>query len=129
MTQEEKKLSLIDFCARLPHGLIVDRLGVPRKVLAINSNNMTLLLDRGEYMPAWYSIDEVKPYLHKMSSMTKEERRTFLTLMAHALPSTTVEWLDKNHFDHRTNEDGDHLIDIGLALKAPDDMYKTEEQQ
>lgn len=61
-----------------------------------------------------------------MSSMTKEEEYIYLKLRAHALPFAIVEWLDKNHFDHRTNKDGETLIEIGLALEAPEGMYKTE---
>lgn len=145
MTQEEKKLSLIDFCARLPHGLIVDRLGVPIKVLAINSNNMTLLLDRGEYMPAWCRIDDVKPYLRPMSSMTTDEEYEYhqirkrnsdklLALMDCGdhlqqllfpiiIGTESIDWLTKNMFDYRG------LIERGRALIAPKGMYKIEKQQ
>ena len=34
--------------------------------------------------------------------------------------SRATDWLDKNKFDYRG------LIPMGLALEAPEDMYKTE---
>ena len=49
----------------------------------------------------------------------------YIRLKAHAAPFASVDWLNKNHFDHRTNMEGEHLIEIGLALKAPEDMYKS----
>ena len=137
MTKEDKELLLKDLCARLPHGLIIDRLGVPRKVLAINpynysNNNASLLLDRGEYMPSWCWIDDVKPYLRPMSSMTEEEKELcnggIICYNEFEGNSTLfdvegLDYLNKNMFDYRG------LIPKGLALIAPDGMYKVEEQQ
>jgi hypothetical protein len=35
-------------------------------------------------------------------------------------PYPIVDWLNTHHFDHRG------LIPMGLALEAPEGMYKTE---
>ena len=58
-----------------------------------------------------------------MSSMTEEERQDFAYYVAHGNNSVAldfVDWCNAHHFDHRG------LIEKGLALEAPEDMYKTE---
>lgn len=137
MTREEKQLLMADLCARLPYGVIAQVDGwdeeeeidviVPLRVYSINTDGYACF-GVNDYNVDYCMIEDCTPYLRPMSSMTEEERRIFTTLLAHALPFTTVEWLDKKHFDHRTNEDGDHLINIGLALEAPEDMYMEEQQ-
>lgn len=93
------------------------------------------------------SLELCRPYLRPMSSMTKEESEE-LTLYAFACSSTdflddgkwfhrdfiyvgdgiyrlkyneasrAIEWLNEHHFDHRG------LIEMGLAVEAPEDMYR-----
>lgn len=73
MTLEEKQLLLQDLCARLPYGvklkirewkILVELTIIKRSVLSgnyiINEN---------------YKLDDIKPYLRPMSSMTEEEKR------------------------------------------------------
>ena len=116
MNEQNKEL-LIDLCARLPFGLMVERLGVPRKVLAINPYNASLLIDRGEYMPAWYGLDEVKPLLRPLSSMTEEEQKEFVQFHCVNLcpiiikdmltldnESKMFNWLHKHHFDYKRKD-------------------------
>ena len=84
----------------------------------------------------------VKPYLRPMSSITEEERKFYYGIVhiqrfecnyeIDALsdnPITTIEisrisemmdWLNAHHFDYRG------LISKGLAIKAPEGMYKTK---
>jgi len=83
------------------------------------------------------SIEIVKPYLRPMSSMTEEEKAELNTItdefgdnwLEAATPeekwkctflnsSNEIDWLNAHHFDYRG------LIDKGLALEAPEDMYK-----
>ena len=129
MTQEDKELLLKDLSARLPYVVMCDRLGVARKVLSINQNKTECIeLDRGEYMPAWYNLEEVKPYLRPMSSMTEKEcielgniSATMENLEEHipnvpyyieiALPEQ-IDWLNAHHFDFH------NLIDKGLAIEV-----------
>ena len=125
MTQEEKQLLLIDLCARLPYGvrLLIERSNKVETLTLIDPGNQEVWLsDAGGFV----DIEEIRPYLRPMSSMTDEEKRTYLTLRAHALPFLIVEWLDKNHFDHRMDNDDEHLIEIGLALEAKEGMYKID---
>ena len=80
-----------------------------------------------------HDIEDVKPYLRPMSSMTEEERNEYFDFRNQELQrvalaevgreSTIAEisdWLNAHHFDYRG------LIPMGLALEAPKDMYKTE---
>ena len=128
MTQEEKQLLLKDLCARLPYGVIC-------KVVA-NDNPWI-----GDCKLRCFWLDkvtdicyEIKPYLRPMSSMTEEEKYEYRHLLGAQLNSegesilfvyiedldVVVDWLNKNHFDYRG------IIEKGLALEAPEDMYKTE---
>ena len=133
MTKEDKELVLIDLCARLPYGVKIN----------INGKEDTLLelgVDTG-WVNASYDIDDVKPYLRSLSSMTEEEEKElekitplfnfnrleniiyvgnrddgfcFLTEM-----EEIITFLNAHHFDYRG------LIEKGLALEAPEGMYKN----
>ena len=141
MTQEEKQLLLIDLCARLPYGLICKELGQAKKLLSVSpSKAYGITLDNGEYTRGNYKIEDIKPYLRPMSSMTNEEKKELRQehvkdekLYAECLTNAAngdnsmrgkvilhfaADWCNKNHFDFRG------LIPMGLALEAPKDMYK-----
>lgn len=80
------------------------------------------------------TIYDIKPYLRPMSSMTKEEKYTYRHMLGATLNSegesimfvyvedfpAVIDWLLAHHFDYRG------LIEEGLALEAPEGMYKTE---
>ena len=120
MIQEEKQLLLKDLCARLPYGVKINVNGEEDTLLELGVDT--------SWVNASYDIEDVKPYLRPMSSMTEEEKRTYTSLRAHAAPFTIVNWLDENHFDHRTNTEGEHLIELGIALQAPEGMYNLKEK-
>ena len=67
------------------------------------------------------SLDDIKPYLRPMSSMTLEEEREYnLTKTLSIIDYPTLEsfdWLNAHHFDYRG------LIEKGLALEMPKEMY------
>lgn len=143
MIQEEKQLLIKDICARL---LYHPRINV--------CNDSWEGCQTGEFDTNLYShhIDafvcdriEVKPYLRPMSSMTKEEGKELEHLLCEIdapcwvdteygcvnfaggndfidteMAEIYVDWLNENMFDYRG------LIPMGLALEAPEDMYKTE---
>ena len=113
MRQEDKELLLKDLCARLPYGVIC-KSNSYRNIL-FNSSHISLI-----------ESEEIKPYLRPMSSMTEEEKKE----NKHIAPGIEIEngvripnvhqidWLNAHHFDYRG------LIEKGLALKAPEEMYK-----
>ena len=135
MTQEEKSLLLKDLCARLPYGVKIKRSTCP-----INLSVTGILGEYVHHTPYYVGgnieikttkIDEVKPYLRPMSSMTEEERTEYF-LLKHRdndrddniilidEASMLINWLNKHHFDYRG------LIPMGLALEAPEGMYNTK---
>ena len=82
-------------------------------------------------------IEEIRPYLRPMSSMTKEERFELLKKtmqlalqsslgLSEFVPNTAVsaafeiDYYNAHHFDYRG------LIEKGLALEAKEGMYKAE---
>lgn len=72
----------------------------------------------------------IKPYLRPMSSMTEKEKKEYTQyvfnqpfLQKDEVPNLgsvpmCVDWLNAHHFDYHG------LIPKGLALEAPEDMYK-----
>lgn len=124
MTQEEKQLLLIDLCARLPYGV---------KVLNVLDDNVYDLKEYLHCLPAALATN-FKPYLRPMSIMTEEERKEFnevggvvsynpqndTWVISSFFTPEAYDWLNENAFDYRG------LIPMGLALEAPEDMYKTE---
>lgn len=142
MTQEEKQLLLKDLCARLPYGVIVDykenEFEIPHwKITTIYPDTFEGWIGYDRRVGAGsesgsrpFKIGEVKPYLRPMSFMTEEEKEEFCYLQdmmiyntkgpVTADVNTYVDWLLSHHFDYRG------LIPMGLALEAPEDMYKTK---
>ena len=126
MTQEDRELLLKDLCGRLPYGVkVLDNshknygvsklinIGIDGSMLIDNEINDT------QYYPI---IDETRPYLRPMSSMTEEEKidyQAFFNYDGVEYPEEYIDWLKVHHFDYRD------LIGKGLALEAPNDMYMT----
>lgn len=115
MTQEDKQLLIKDLCARLPYGFTVHRYSDNRDI-TFGKNE----LDEFSHFLEYSEGEEFKPYLRPMSSMTEDELETYDTLSFESFPTKLVDWLNENHLDYRG------LIPIGLALEAPEGMYKTD---
>ena len=87
MTQEEKKLLLKDLCARVYYGVLFmvhnDEINEPVKLLSINpKRDKPLEINDGydENSSTYWNIEDVKPYLRPMSSMTEEEYTGYCTM-------------------------------------------------
>ena len=128
MTPEEKQLLLQDLCARLPYGV---KIGLTWWVMGEGAYiKTTLEPDHIEQLLNDEDGDtEIKPYLRPMSSMTEEEEKEYLSLSYSEWCSykdgwdyhytiSSIDWLLEHHFDFRG------LIEKGLALEAPEGMYK-----
>lgn len=127
MTQEDKELLRKDLCARLPYGVICtdNRHGDSRVFYVDAEDKSVYYTDFDEYG----LIENCKPYLRSMSSMTEEEAIEYANcgnIIANSpqnnylIPNPNcVDWLNAHHFDYRG------LIEKGLALEAPEDMYKN----
>jgi hypothetical protein len=128
MTQEgkEKELLLQDLCAKLYYKVKVQYKGAIKEVQYIEPEFDELCFiypDNSFTVP----VADCKPYLRPLSSMTKEEINEFEQITDNLLDNgtseeiwnTVIDWLNAHHFDHRG------LIGKGLAIEAPNDMYKT----
>ena len=161
MTQEDKELLLKDLSARLPYGVFcvgityeLDDDGeryIPVKVKDTLTEIHNYKLETASVRLGLISsckLETVKPYLRRLSSMTKKETKELFKeigfkftcntcgIPAHyhyefakqikGIPTITnvdfikmIDWLNAHHFDYRG------LIGKGLALEAPNDMYMT----
>jgi len=141
MKQEDKELLLKDLCARLPYEVkmnhIADSEHSPKTLIGV-AKDMITLEGLGGY--ECVDVEDYKPYLFPLSSMTEEqfvELKVFADLIYESdtlelvewndnyktlefwleeVPSYCVikvfDWLNKNHFDYRG------LIEKGLAIDA-----------
>ena len=127
MTENEKQLLLKDLCARLPYGV---RIRIETITGSYARVEFTLSLETFNRLKMGIQEDRysIKPYLRPMSSMTKEEKEKWFDAI-HYYDKTgnpclthmdSYDWLNEHHFDYRG------LIPMGLALEAPEGMYKTE---
>ncbi len=134
MREEDKELLLQDLCARLPYGVhIFTNSKHHIRLLTISRD---LDYDEQYWINGLYDIDEVKPYLRPMSSMTDEELVEFLGIrgmnlnseglktfregqasIVSTLPSYSrhVDWMNRHHFDYRG------LIEKGLAIEVTEE--------
>ena len=114
MTQEEKELLLKDLCGRLPYGVM----GLIHNV---NCDDYNISIVGGDIDLFSRHFISIKPYLRPMSSMTEEEKidyQAFFNYDGVEYPEEYIDWLNAHHFDYRG------LIEKGLALEAPEGMYK-----
>lgn len=138
MTQEEKQLLLKDLCARVPYVTFVYVEWHETEELEIcegceddeEEPNIHTLISCNYYGECdlddnlYKTIYDIKPYLRPLSSMTAEEKEDFgvpFTSEGLVTLADTVEcmdWLNSHQFDYRG------LIEKGLALEAPEDMYE-----
>ena len=107
MTQEEKDLLLQDLCARLPYGVILNCCNlVGEKLYTIDSNGL---------VNNDYDLEEVKPYLYPLSSMTEEQKKEEYDICKEYIigyESNLIDFYNRNHIDYRG------LIPMGLANDA-----------
>jgi hypothetical protein len=134
MTQEDKDLLLKDLCARLPYGVKCQIKGEedfePLKLKSFIQGEGFCAFDFGikeNLSLSFKELDEFKPYLFPLSSMTEEQKEEYRKvceldteiLSKHPMDGTpfpvlynSQDWFNKNHFDYRG------LIEKGLAIDA-----------
>ena len=150
MTQEDKELLLRDLCARSPYGVKCQGVTTSGGINTIGGHCSAL----GFYdfyieeIEGWFDVSKIKPYLRPMSSMTEEEmeeynqlwdddridtivtvgkrleeeykKKNYNSIWQHPVVPIYkyIDWLNTHHFDYRG------LIEKGLAIEAPEGMYK-----
>ena len=121
MKQEDKELLLKDLCARLPYGVKVQH----------QDENYLEEVQTVEHISRQYGeietnsvlgfVDDFKPYLRPMSSITLEELEEYRRFGDHIREAECkihianyeqIDWLNKNMFDYRG------LIPKGLAIEV-----------
>ena len=140
MTQEDKSLLLKDLCARLPYGIKFLReswnfeTDQELSVIEVLED-----IDKDGYInnTKVYKVEDIKPYLFPLSSMTEEQKKEIskgynLHTYGLCIEITNhsegywdddnscnlqdylwlVDWFNENHFDYRG------LIEKGLAIDA-----------
>ena len=140
MTNKEKDLLLRDLCARLSDKTyieIVDKDGNVYDEVELESQHINIL--------RYDESTSIRPYLRLLSSMTEDEKDELYdwgwayeenniysdgSSDANGIYQNyqkdiqeikwLIDWLIAHHFDFRG------LIEKGLALVAPEDMYKTK---
>lgn len=126
MKEEDKKLLLKDLSARLPY---FTKVQIKNEIVILDS----ICDDDGYYFNfigddrEGVNIENIKPYLFPISSMTEEEKKEFgkaceldtEILSKHPMDGSpfpalynSQDWLDAHHFDYRG------LIPMGLAIDA-----------
>lgn len=124
MTQEDKKLLLVDLCSRLSYGvkgiITYDKSNTTFTVKGID-NNVLHLSDAEDCY-----VEDFKPYLRPMSSMTEEEKKELGRISCegniehkYGIFYRSQDYLNSIHVDYRG------LIEKGLALEAPEGMYNN----
>ena len=126
----DKDLLLKDLSARLGYGVMcqVDdgAAGLnDGKLVEIDISKELVRFDADYYGDAY--IDDVKPYLRPMSSMTDEEKKEYdhrLECMFYDAmydDAFAIDWLNEHHFDYRG------LIEKGLAIEVTEENNPYKE--
>lgn len=125
MTQEDKELLLKDLCARLPYGI---------KFLRESWNyewdqELSVIevledIDKDGYINRTkvYNVEDIKPYLRPMSSMTEEEKEEYCQLQQRIIYNSkgvVNEDVTKYiNYCYKKHLDVNNLIPMGLAIDA-----------
>ena len=155
MPQEDKELLLKDICARIPYGVIchANEINIDGELIFVNKlyNIAALYYDNAIGKFESCPIDDIKPYLRSISSMTEDEKEELLNLLFDK--EAKYFYIDEEGFiDGKTSDlmkegfnypsfcpinielytdfllshhfDYRGLIEKKLAIEAPDGMYK-----
>ena len=119
MTPKDKELLIKDLCARLPH-----KIKFLRESWNFESDQELSVIeslediDKDGYInnTKVYKVEDIKPYLFPLSSMTEEQKSQYNFYLTRIVSeydaSLLIDWLNKNYFDYRG------LIKKGLAIDA-----------
>ena len=124
MKQEDKDLLLKDLCARLPYKVYAqisdECVGYISAIESIDIDGFVK-----DFEGAQIEIENIKPYLFPLSSMTEEQRKEYYAMVKYNITSNDnaklMDWLNKYHFDYRG------LIEKGVAIDATGlNIYKED---
>ena len=140
MTQDDKDLLLQDLCARLPYGVKVESVFIntdskKRKSCGIEVFDATCILMIRD------GFGEFKPYLFPLSSITEGQKNQISQLLLDAkiefppyeedydnlLASSVKQANALINYCLANHLDINGLIEKGIAIEAPKDMYKNQQ--
>jgi len=135
MNDENRKLIHKDLSGRIPYDTVLNVKGLGDVYLA--SVDWWEEVGVKDHSNTLYMFDDVKSYLKPLETITEKEclslakfvgahvvvrhGEIYFTHVNENTPSNwdkVFDWLNANHFDYRG------LIEKGLALPAPEGMYK-----
>ena len=154
MNKKLKDLLLQDLCVRYPYGVMckVEHYAGTFVVKDLfNKGNHVCGYFKEFRTSHGFDIEEVKPYLRPMSSMTEEEKAELAKITYHSIGYdeeegelksvdfyydarldagaeawvSALDWLNKKMFAYRTY-DGKDMFELGLAIVAPEGMYNDK---
>jgi hypothetical protein len=141
MKQKDKELLLKDLCVRLPYNVKckvhLDTKGYCLRdedkycddtLESVNCKKQTCTFNKSiGYNFGYFSIEDVKPYLRPLTSMTEEEKKELGRISCegniehkYGIFYRSQDYLNSIHVDYRG------LIEKGLALVAPEGMYNIK---
>lgn len=113
MKAKDKELLVSAICGCLPYGLevnydneICDCVGY--------AHGKVILVKKFSSVSFGVDAELVKLYLRPMSSMTEEEERIYFNFLSW---KSKMKFCQENHFDYH------ELIEKGIAIEMPKDMY------
>lgn len=123
MTQKDKELLFRDLCARIPYNVKCYnskyRPDLTEEIICITVNYNHPCVQLGTYL---YKLEQVKPYLFPMSSMTEEEKEEYCQLQQRIIYNSkgvVNEDVTKYiNYCYKKHLDVNNLIPMGLAIDA-----------
>lgn len=112
MTEEERSLLLSDILMRVPYGLKI-QIGKQKQIYTISNildDGLVCCVNENDQIEG-YDVELIKPLLRKTPKILIQEKDII------SIDYSFSDWLIKNMYDHNK------LIERGLAVEAPDDMY------
>jgi len=127
MITEDKELLLKDLCARLtfricanlPNHHLVSHKYIIHDINIQNGWTSGILDCAGRIRIYGAKVEDIKPYLRPMSSMTEEEEEEWWKFKEEETivgeQTKSLDWLNAHHFDYRG------LIEKGLAIEVTEE--------
>ena len=143
MTEKQRQLLIKDLCGRLPYGVNILHvkdgiIGVLSTInIYVEGREQKLKCSTPFFVEDNVPIEEFKPYLYPLSSMTEEQRSMLEDLdmneptldisgerQIYILTNPRIiDWLNAHHFDYRG------LIEQGLAIDATGVVMYSKERE
>lgn len=135
--QKDKKLLILELCNRTPYGLHVK---IPVEV-KLKENDYKPKIKEYDYTlnevhPSTgiiicggffdFSVTDCKPYLRSLNSLSESELEEYNSLKEDLEASAIVPWKCFKFLNwcYKHHLDINGLIEMGLAIEAPEGMYK-----